>query len=121
MCSSTSVSEHNYERPHIDDGILDFEGRHPTKQIVTKHSNQNITTTLQGTNTSKMEEEHNDDDDDDDDIEIPEEAIEAPNDTDYQELRPQHLNFTINHLPRSRITKASQSYTLGILQFLHIG
>jgi hypothetical protein len=25
------VSEHNYERPHTNDGILDIEGQHPTK------------------------------------------------------------------------------------------
>jgi len=57
-----------------------------------------------------MEEGHNDDDDDDDnDINILDEAIEAPNDSDYHEPWPQHLNFAINHPPRSWITKASQS------------
>jgi hypothetical protein len=35
----TFVGEHNYERPHIDEGILDIEGWCPTKQIVTKRSN----------------------------------------------------------------------------------
>ncbi len=32
------VGEHNYERPHTYDGILDVEGQCPTKRIVTKHS-----------------------------------------------------------------------------------
>jgi len=49
---------------------------------VTKHSRQNIITTLRGTNTSKTEEGHNDDDDDND-INIRDEIIEAPNDNDY--------------------------------------
>jgi len=50
----------------------------------------------------EVEEGHNDDDDDDDnDIDIPHEAIEAPNDSEYHEPRPQHPNSTINHLPRS--------------------
>jgi len=50
---------------------------------VTKHSRQNIITTLCGTYISKTEEGHNDDDDDNDnDIDIPNEAIEAPNDND---------------------------------------
>jgi hypothetical protein len=53
---------------------------------VTKHSRQNIITTLNGTNTSKAKERHNDDDDFDNDIDIPNEAIEAPNDSDYHEL-----------------------------------
>jgi hypothetical protein len=30
------VGEHNYEQPHTNDGILDIEGRHPTKKIVSK-------------------------------------------------------------------------------------
>jgi hypothetical protein len=41
---------------------------------------------LCGTNNSKVEEGCNDDDDDDNDIDILEETIEAPNDSDYHEL-----------------------------------
>jgi hypothetical protein len=33
------IGEHNYEQPHIDDGILDIEGQRPTERIVTKCSN----------------------------------------------------------------------------------
>ncbi len=83
------VGEHNYEWPHIDDGILDIEGWHPTKQIVTKRLGWNIITTFRGIETPKAEEGHDDDDDDDDDddndVDIPNEAIEAPNDSDYHE------------------------------------
>jgi len=75
---------------------------------VTKHSRQNIIITLRGTNTSKAKERHNDDDDDND-TNILDKAIEAPNHSDYHELRPQHPNFAISFLPRSRITRASQS------------
>jgi hypothetical protein len=75
---------------------------------VTKHLGRNIITTLHGTNTSKAKKEHNDDDDDND-TDILDEAIEAPNDSDYHESQPQHPNSTINHLFRSQIKKASQS------------
>ncbi len=70
---------------------------------MTKRSSQNIITNLRGTNILEMEEGHNDDDDDDDDDDtnIPDEAIEPPNDNDYHEPRPQHLNSTISHLHRS--------------------
>ncbi len=79
----TFVGEHNYEQPHIHDDILDIERQQPNKWIVTKHSRQNIITTLCGTYISKTEEGHNDDDDDNDNhIDIPNEAIEAPNDND---------------------------------------
>ncbi len=66
---------------------MEIEGWHPTKLIiVTKHLGQNIITTLLGTNTSKAKEGCNyNDDDDDNDIDIPDEAIEAPNDSDYHE------------------------------------
>jgi hypothetical protein len=74
---------------------------------VTKHSKQNIITTLPGINISEVEEGRNDDDDDD--TNILDEAIEAPNYSDYHEPLPQHPNPTINHLPRSRITRALQS------------
>jgi len=73
---------------------------------VTKYSRQNIITTLCGTYTLKAEEGHNDDDDDND-IEIPDEAIEAPNNNDYHELRPQHPNLAISYPSRSQITRAS--------------
>jgi len=63
---------------------LDIEGWCPIKRIVTKHSRQNIITTLCGINTSKVEEGCNDDDDDND-TNILDEAIEAPNDNDYHE------------------------------------
>ncbi len=104
----TFVGEHNYERPHIDEGILDIEGWCPTKQIVTKRSNWNIITTLHGIDISKAEEGRNDDDDDND-TNILDEAIEVPNDSDYHEPWPQHPNSTISHPLRSWITKASQS------------
>jgi hypothetical protein len=48
----TFAGEHSYQRPHTNDGILDIERQRPPKQIVTKHSSQNIITTLHGTNTS---------------------------------------------------------------------
>jgi len=54
---------------------------------VTKHSRQNIITTLCGTYTLEAEEGHNDDDDNND-IDIHDDAIEAPNDNDYHEPRP---------------------------------
>jgi hypothetical protein len=41
---------------------------------------------LSGTNTSKAKERRNDDDDFDNDTNIPNEAIEAPNDSDYHKL-----------------------------------
>jgi hypothetical protein len=41
------------------------------------------------------------------DTDIPNEAIEAPNDSDYHEPRPQHPNPTISHPPRSGITRVS--------------
>jgi hypothetical protein len=81
------VNEHNYERLHIDDGILDTEGQHPNKRIVTKHLGWNIIATLHGIDISKAEEGHNDDDDDND-TNIFDEAIKAPNDNDYHEPRP---------------------------------
>jgi len=52
---------------------------------VTKHLGQNIITTLHGIDTSNAEEGCNDDDDDND-TDIPNEAIKAPNDSDYHEL-----------------------------------
>ncbi len=52
---------------------------------MTKCLGQNIITTLCGIDISKAKEGHNDDDDDDNDIDIPNEAIEAPNDNDYHE------------------------------------
>jgi hypothetical protein len=64
---------------------LDIEGRHPTKQIVTKCSNQNIVTTLHGTNTLEAKEGHNNDGGDNG-INIFNEPIEALNDSDYHEL-----------------------------------
>jgi len=95
-------------KDHTDDINLDIEGWHPTKQIVTKCSGQNIITTLRGTYVSKVEEGCNDDDDDID-IDIFYEAIEALNDNDYHEPQPQNPNHANGHTPRSRITKASQS------------
>jgi len=55
-----------------------------------------------GKNILKMKEGCNDDDDDND-TNIPDQAIEAPNDSDYHEPRPQHPNSTINHLVKSWI------------------
>jgi hypothetical protein len=66
----------------------------------------NIITTLYGTNISKVKEGRNDDDDDNDN-DICDEAIEAPNDSDNHEPRPQHPNSTISHLPKSQITRVS--------------
>jgi hypothetical protein len=51
---------------------------------MTKHSGQNIITTLCGTNISKTKERHNDDDDDND-TNISNGGIEARNDSDYHE------------------------------------
>jgi hypothetical protein len=100
------VGEHNYEWPHTNDDILDIEGQHPTKQIVTKCWGQNIITTLHRISTLNAREGCNDDDDDND-TDILDEAIEAPNDSDYHELWPRHPNLTINHPPRSWIKRAS--------------
>jgi hypothetical protein len=79
---------------------LDIEGLCHPKQIVTKHLNQNIITTLCGTYILKVKEGCNSDDDDIN-TNIPNKAIEVPNDNDYHELQPQHPNFTINHLHKS--------------------
>ncbi len=76
---------------------------------MTKHSRENIITTLHGTNTSKVEEGCNDDDDDDNDTNIFDEAIEAPNDSDYHEPQPQNPNLAISHPPKSQIIRISQS------------
>jgi hypothetical protein len=81
----TFVCEKNYEQPHTNDGILDIEGRCPTKQIVTKCLRRNIITTLRGTNILVVEEWCNNDDDDNN-TNIHDEVIEAPNDSDYREL-----------------------------------
>ncbi len=102
------IGEHNYERPHTNDNILDIDERRPTNQIVTKCSSWNIVTTLRGTNILKVEKGHNDADDNND-TNILDEAIETPNDSDYHEPWPQHPNSTISHLPRSQVTRASQS------------
>jgi hypothetical protein len=67
---------------------------------VTKRSRRNITTTLHGIYISKAEEGCNDDNDDND-TNILDEAIEAPNDSDYHEFQPQHPNPTISHPPKS--------------------
>jgi len=56
---------------------------------------------------SKTKEGH--DNNDDNDIHILDEAIEAPNDSDYHEPQPRHPNLAISHPFRSQITKASQS------------
>ncbi len=56
---------------------------------MTKHSRRNIITTLCGINTSEVEEGCNNDDDDND-TNIPDEAIEAPNDNDYHERRKKY-------------------------------
>jgi hypothetical protein len=71
-----------------------------------RHSRRNIITNLCGTNISKVEEGCNDDDDNND-IDILDETIEAPNDSDYHELWPQHPKLAISHPPRSQITRAS--------------
>ncbi len=83
------MGEHNYEQPHIDDGILDIEGSCHPKQIVTKHSSRNIITTLCGTYILKVKEGCNSDDDDIN-TDIPNKAIEVPNDNDY------NMNFNPN-------------------------
>ncbi len=51
---------------------------------MTRHSGQNIITTLHGTNISRVEEGCIDDDDNND-IDILDETIEVPNDSDYHE------------------------------------
>jgi hypothetical protein len=87
---------------------LDIDGWCPIKLIiVTKHLGENIITTLRGTNISEVKEGCNDDDDDD--TNISDESIEAPNDNDYHEPRPQNPNLAISHPPKSRIIRVSQS------------
>jgi hypothetical protein len=71
---------------------------------VTKRLGQNIITTLHGIDISKTKEGCNDNDDDNEN-DILDEAIEAPNDSDYHEPLPQHPNPTISHPFRSRITR----------------
>ncbi len=39
------VGEYNYEQPHTNNGILDFQGWCPMKQIMTKCLGRNIITT----------------------------------------------------------------------------
>jgi hypothetical protein len=46
----------DYDRLHIDDGIMDIKGQHLTKQIVTTCSRWNIIMNLHGTNISKTKE-----------------------------------------------------------------
>jgi hypothetical protein len=74
---------------------------------MTKHSSRNIITTLHGIDTLEAKEGCNDDDDDNDTNILDDQAIEAPNDSDYHEPRPQHQNSTISHPPRSQITRVS--------------
>jgi len=70
------ISEQDYDQPHTDDGIIDIEGQHATKWIVTKCLKQNSIMTLRGTDISKAEECHNGDDDND--ININDEWWKAP-------------------------------------------
>jgi len=74
------VGENYYERSHTNDDILDIEGRMNCDNVQAK-----IITTLCGIDTSKAKEWCNNNDDDDNDIDIPNEAIEAPNDNDDHE------------------------------------
>jgi hypothetical protein len=57
---------------------------------------QNIITTLCGIIILEAKDGRNNDDDDND-IDIPDEAIEAPNDNDYHEPSPQHPNPAISY------------------------
>ncbi len=75
---------------------------------MTKCLGRNIITTLRGTNILEVEEGCNDDDDDND-TNIIDEVIEAPNDNDYHEPRPQNPNHAISHPFKSRITRVSHS------------
>jgi hypothetical protein len=95
-------------KDHTNDIILDIEGWHPAKQIVTKCLGQNIITSLHEINTSKVEEGCNNDNNDND-TNIFYEVIEAPNASDYHEPQPQNPNQAIGHPIRSWITKVSQS------------
>jgi hypothetical protein len=59
----------------------------PPNKIVTKCLRWNIIMTLCGIDIFKMKDWSNDDDDDND-TNVPDEAIEAPNDSDYHEPHP---------------------------------
>jgi hypothetical protein len=78
-------------KDHTNDINLDIEGWHPTKQIVTKRSRQNIITTLHGTYISKVEEGCNDDD-------------ETMTSTFFmRQLRPQIIVITMSLNPKIQI------------------
>ncbi len=63
---------------------------------------------LVGTNISEIKEGcNNDNDDDDNDIEFLDEEIEAPNDNEYHEPRPQNPTPAIGHPSRPRIARVS--------------
>jgi hypothetical protein len=49
------VGEQHYYQSHTNDGIMDIEGQHLTKLIVTKHLRHNIIVSLRGKNTSEVE------------------------------------------------------------------
>jgi hypothetical protein len=61
---------------------------------------------LAKTNISKAKEGHNDDDDDND-TKFLDEVIEAPNDNEYHEPRPQNPTPAIGHPSRPRIARVS--------------
>jgi hypothetical protein len=89
------------------DGIMDIDGHHPTKWIVTKQMGQNIITTLRGTYILEVEEWCNDDDED---TYVNNDGGDAPNDNDYHEPQPQDTNPIIGCASTSIITRASQSH-----------
>ncbi len=104
------VGEQDYDWLHIDDGILDIEGQHPMKYIVTKRLRQNIIMTLQRIDTSKAKERHNGDYYDD--TNFNDDGGEVLNDRNYHEPQPQNNDPTIGHLPTFRINRLSKSYII---------
>jgi hypothetical protein len=48
------IGGQDYDRLHIDNGIIDIKGQRATKWIVTKCLRQNTIMTLRGTNTLKL-------------------------------------------------------------------
>lgn len=104
------VGKQDYDQLHTDDGILDIEGWHPMKQIVTKHLRQNIIMTLQRIDISKAKERHNWDYNDD--TNFSDDGGEVPNDSNYHEPQPQNNDPTIGHLLTFRINRVSKSYII---------
>ncbi len=59
------IGGQDYDRLHVDEGIINIKGQCATKWIMTKCLRQNTIMTLHGTNTVKVEECCNGNDDND--------------------------------------------------------